>query len=64
MAGTQGRNLEAGIDTSHGETLLSSLFSGLLSLLSHTTQDHQPRVNNVHSGLGPLTSIINQENII
>lgn len=31
----------------------------MLSLLSYTIQDYQPR-----SGIGPLTSVINQENIL
>ena len=34
---------------------------GLLSLLSYTIQDHVSRGTTTHSGLGPHTSIINQE---
>lgn len=34
---------------------------GLLSLLSHSTQDHQPRSATAQSGLGPPMSILNQE---
>ena len=35
---------------------------GLLSLLSHTTQDQLPRVGTTHWRLGPPTSSLNQEN--
>lgn len=42
----------------HGGTLLPRL----LSLLSCTLQDHLPRGGLPHSGLGPITSITNQEN--
>lgn len=34
----------------------------LLGLLSLATQDNMPRGGSAHSGLGPLISIINQEN--
>ena len=34
---------------SHGGVMLT----GLLCLLSHRTQDHQPRDGTTHSGLGP-----------
>ena len=34
---------------------------GLLSLLSHTTQDHPSRGGTTHRRLGPPTSVINQE---
>lgn len=36
--------------------------TGLFSLRSYTAQDHQSRGSNAHSGLGPATPIINQEN--
>lgn len=35
---------------------------GLLSLLSHTTKNHVPRVGTAANGLASTTSIINQEN--
>jgi hypothetical protein len=34
---------------------------GFLSLLSYTTQDHSPRSDTTHSGLGPPASVLNQE---
>lgn len=37
--------------------------NGLLILLNHTTQDHLPYDGTIHSELGPLTSIISQENV-
>ena len=37
---------------------------GLLNLLSYSTQDYQPRGVPTHSELGPLPSIINQENAL
>jgi hypothetical protein len=39
--------------TGHGEVLLT----GLLSLLSHRTQDHQSRISTIHYGLGPPPSV-------
>lgn len=35
---------------------------GLLSLLSHTTKNHKPRVVTAANGLASTPSIINQEN--
>lgn len=36
------------------------VLQGLIRILSYTTQEHLPRVGMAHSGLGPLTLIINQ----
>lgn len=48
---------------SQGGMLLIGLFSvGVLSLFSYITQNSQPRGGTAYSGLGPLTSVINQEN--
>lgn len=41
---------------------LFALYS-LLTFLSYATQDHKPKSGSVHSGLGPLTSTGNQENV-
>lgn len=38
------------------------LFTGLLSLLSHTIQDYVPRGGTAHSELGSPMSITNQNN--
>jgi hypothetical protein len=40
------------------------LLTGLFNLLSYTSQDYLPRVGTIPSELGPLTSIINQENAL
>ena len=37
---------------------------GLLILLSHKTQDHQPRDGSTHNGLGPSLLITNEENAL
>jgi hypothetical protein len=37
---------------------------GLFSLLPYKTQDNQPRDGTTHNGLGPHTSITNQENVL
>lgn len=39
----------------------ATLFTGLLSLLSGTTQDHLPMCASAHNGLSPPISITNQE---
>lgn len=44
--------------SAHGGVLLVDW----LSLLSYSTQEHQPRSSTALSGLGSPTSIINQEN--
>ena len=54
----RGRNLEARADAeAMEECCLLDCFPGLLNLLSHRTQDHQPRDGSTHSGLGPPPSI-------
>ena len=58
--GTQGRNLRHELKHRSAAHWLAPL--GLLSLLSYTIQDHSPRGGISHSGLGPLTLIITQEN--
>lgn len=50
--------LEAELTWSHGRTLLLDL----LTFLSHIHQNHLSRVGNTHHGLGPPTSIINEDN--
>lgn len=35
---------------------------GSLSQISYNTKNHQPRSGNVHSKLGPSTSVINKKN--
>ena len=40
------------------------LFTGLLSLLSYSTQDLQPQTGPAHNELGSPTSIVNQENVL
>jgi hypothetical protein len=37
---------------------------GLLILLSHKTQDHQPRDGSTYNGLGPSLLITNEENAL
>lgn len=37
---------------------------GLLDLLSFALQDHLPRSGTTHSGVGPSTTIVNQENAL
>lgn len=46
IEGSQDRNLGMGRGENHGGKLLS----GLLSLLSSTTQGHLPRDNTIHIG--------------
>jgi hypothetical protein len=61
----QARNLEAGADAEAVEGAASWLAPhGLLSLLSYRTQDHQPCSGHTHNGLGPSTSISNEENAL
>ena len=61
----QGRNLKAGADAEAMERAAYWLAStGLLSLLSYRTQDHQPRDGTTHNGLGPLTSVTNEEDAL
>jgi hypothetical protein len=50
----QGSNLEAeaAAEAMEGYCLLLAPH-GLLSLLSHRTQDHKPRDGSIHSALGP-----------
>jgi hypothetical protein len=56
----QGRILEAGADAEAAEGAASWLTPhGLLSLLFYRTQDHKPRDDSTHSGLGPPPSITN-----
>jgi hypothetical protein len=55
-AGTQGRNLEAG---SGAEAMAGVLLTDSLSLISYSTQDHQPRDGTTHNGLGSPPSIAN-----
>jgi hypothetical protein len=43
--------------------MLLACFPDLLSLFSYTTQDYLPRGGTTHSGLGPPTSIINQDSV-
>lgn len=43
------------------QRLWGILLTGLLSLLSNTTNDHLPRTGTAHSSLGLTTSIINQK---
>lgn len=50
--------LETELTWGHGRTLLPDL----LSFLSHRHQNHLSRVGNTHHGLGPPTSIINEDN--
>lgn len=55
-AGTQGRDLEAGIDAEavKDHCLLAFTPCGLLSLLSYTTQDYLPRGDSTRNGTNPL----------
>ena len=63
--GAQGRNLEVRTEAEAVERCSSlACFHGLLSLLSYTTQDHQPWDGTVPGELGPPTSIINEENVV
>ena len=51
------------LNRNHGEMLLTALFSGALSYLSHTAQANQPRDGIAGSGLGlSPKSIISQNN--
>jgi len=60
----QGRNLEAGAEVeSIEDTAYSLAFYGFLNLLSHTVQNHLPRSDTAHSGLGPSISVVHQENV-
>ena len=55
---TQGKNLEAGTEAEAMEACCLQLAPhGLLSLLSYTTQDSQPRSGTVQSKLGPPTAV-------
>lgn len=57
------KNLEAGIQAESGRNAAYWLvLCGVLSLFSYITQNSQPRGGTAYSGLGPLTSVINQEN--
>jgi hypothetical protein len=55
IEGNQGRNLEVGADAeATGERCcLWQAPSGLLSLLSYSTQNQQPRNATIYNGLGP-----------
>lgn len=61
--GTQGKNLGAAAEAEPvGNTAYWLDLHSLLGMLSLATQDSMPRGGSAHSGLGPLISIINQEN--
>jgi hypothetical protein len=66
IEGSQDRNSEQETGArrswykSHGGLLLT----GLLSLLSYRTQDHQPRDDTTHNRLGSPPLIINGENAL
>ena len=60
----QGRNLEAGSNADPRSQKSAAYWlapSGLLSLLSYRTQDHQPRDGTTHNELGSPPSITNLE---
>ena len=60
--GTQGRNPEASTEAEVGGITYRLAPQGLFTLLSYTIQDFLRRCGTTHSGLGPPTLIINQEN--
>jgi hypothetical protein len=54
----QGRNLEAGADKeAMAECCILACSSWLTSLLFYRTQDHQPKDDTTHNGLGPPLSL-------
>ena len=57
IEGSQGMNS----GWSHGGTLLTGCLQALLSLLSYSSQGHQPSGGTAYSKQGPPLSIINQE---
>lgn len=59
---TDGEGIGCGWGMESLERLLREAMERWLSLLSYITQNHLPRVGTAHIGLGPLTSVINQEN--
>jgi hypothetical protein len=50
---TQGKNVETGVGAQAMCVCVWVLLTGLLSLLSYRTQDHQPKDDSTHNGLGP-----------
>lgn len=62
---TQGNKLESGIDVEAvQECCLLACSSCLLSMLSYTTQDHQPRGGTSAYGMSHPISIFNQDNTL
>lgn len=59
---TDGEGIGCGWGMENLERLLREAMEWWLSLLSYIAQNHLPRAGTAHLGLGPLTSVINQEN--
>lgn len=63
MKKSQDRHLQTGTGAEATEAAAYwPIPCGWLSLLSYAFQDHLPRGGTAHNGLGPPTSITNQEN--
>ena len=63
IQGRQGRNSKELKQNPQGNAIYWLTSSGLLNFLSDAAQDYLPRDSATHSGLGPPTTISNQENI-